>query len=85
MYFIWHFSTVSKVLISTGDTRNYNGKKTEVIDMEHSNVKCKDIGDFPMEVQDAVGANLASMKIIFGGRMTNALFTRTGDGNILQL
>ena len=58
-------------MISTGDTRNYNGKKTEVIDMENSNVKCKDLDDFPMEVFDAVGANLASTKIICGGGMAS--------------
>ena len=64
--FIWHFSTETKVLISTGFPL-ISGNKTEVIDLESSNVQCKDLEDFPIEYSQAVYANLASMPIICGG------------------
>ena len=71
VYFIYHFSTVSKILISTGwDAENYI-KNTEVIDSENSNVICEDLEDFSMEIDNAVGANLASMPIICGGALEN--------------
>ena len=44
---------------------------TEVIDLEDSNVTCKDLEDFSWRYQDAVGANLASMPIICGGYFNN--------------
>ena len=61
-----YFSTVSKVLITTGYPRK-SGTKAEVIDLENSNVVCKDLDDFPLETYYAVGANLASKPIICGG------------------
>ena len=57
----------TKVIISTGYPRNSFTKATEVIDLEDSNVMCEDLKDFPMELDDAVGANLASTPIICGG------------------
>ena len=53
-------------MISTGFPLN-SGNKTEVIDLENGNVKCKDLEDFPIENSQAVYANLASMPIICGG------------------
>ena len=53
-------------MISTGFPLN-SGNKTEVIDLENGNVKCKDLEDFPIENSHAVYANLASMPIICGG------------------
>ena len=63
---IINFSTEPKVLISTGFPLN-SGNKTEVIDLENSNVKCKDLEDFPIENSQPVYANLASQPIICGG------------------
>ena len=40
---------------------------SEVIDSEDSNIICEDLEDFPMEIEGAVGANLASTPIICGG------------------
>jgi hypothetical protein len=67
---IWHFFTVSKVLISTGYPYK-SAKMTEVIDLEDNNVTCKDLEDFSWRYQGAVGANLASMPIICGGHFSN--------------
>ena len=53
-------------MISTGFPLN-SGNKTELIDLENSIVKCKDLEDFPIENSQAVYANLASMPIICGG------------------
>jgi hypothetical protein len=36
--------------------------------VENSNVICKDLEDFPIEVYAAIGTNLTSMPIICGGR-----------------
>ena len=44
---------------------------TEVIDLENNNVICKDLDDFPLEISDAVSANLASLPIICGGSSFN--------------
>ena len=51
----------TKVMISTGR------KTTEVIDLADSNVKCEDLEDFPISIDAAIGANLASTPIICGG------------------
>jgi hypothetical protein len=48
--------------------------KTEVIDLEDSNVICEDLEDFTMEIQGAVGANLASTPIICGGYFYNGSY-----------
>ena len=48
--------------------------KSEVIDLENSNIVCKDLDDFPMGISDAVGANLASMPIICGGVFNNGSY-----------
>ena len=61
----------TKVMISTGGPRSSATKTTEVIDSEDSNVICEDLEDFPIEIADAVGANLASMAIICGGLVDN--------------
>ena len=53
-------------MISTGFPTN-SGTKTEVIDLEDSNIICEDLEDFPIEIDGAVGANLASTPIICGG------------------
>jgi len=59
----------TKILISTGDP--WTAKKTEVIDLEDSKVICEDLEDFPMEIDGAVGAKLASTPIICGGSFNN--------------
>ena len=56
----------TKIMISTGDPSDY-ARKTEVIDLEDSNVICEDLQDFPVELAYAVGANLASTPVICGG------------------
>ena len=61
---VQHSST--KIMISTGSYPSPT-KTTEVIDLEDSNVMCEDLEDFPMELEAAVGANLASTPIICGG------------------
>ena len=53
--------------------------KTEVIDLEDSNVICEDLENFPMEISDAVGANLASTPIICGGYFSNGSAVHTSD------
>ena len=61
------FSTAPKVLVTTGYPKNSGTRKTEVIDVENSNVICKDLEDFPVDLYAASGANLTSMPIICGG------------------
>ena len=64
---------MSKVLISTGYPSNV-AIKTEVIDLEDSNVICKDLDNFPIEINEVVGANLASTPIICGGQVYNGSY-----------
>ena len=58
-------------MITTGYP-SYSSKKTEVIDLENSDIKCKDLDVFPMEIFLGVGAKLASMPIICGGLFYDA-------------
>merc|ERR1712226_467644 len=63
---VQHSST--KVMISTGNLNMDSTKKTEVIDLEDSNVICNVLEDFPMDIDAAVGATLAITPIICGGK-----------------
>ena len=60
-----------------------------MIDLENSDIKCKDLDVFPMEIFLGVGAKLASMPIICGGLFYDAftiehssdqclIYTKTG-------
>ena len=66
---VQHSST--KVMISTGNLNMDSTKKTEVIDLEDSNVICNVLEDFPMDIDAAVGATLAITPIICGGKFNN--------------
>ena len=57
-------------MLSTGYPSNVS-TKTEVIDLEDSNVVCKDLDNFPIELYGSVGGNLASIPIICGGEFYN--------------
>ena len=63
-------------MISTG-----NPKNTEVIDLEDSNVECEDLEDYPMEVDNAFGASLASTPIICGGYFHTSGFDASGHSS----
>ena len=68
-----HFSTVSKVLISRGHAGlNYNGSNfTEVIDLEKSNVICKDLDDVPISSNHP--NNIKYSGLCFVGFYTNSV------------
>ena len=69
------------ILVSTG-YQNYGGTgwnfdpatKTEIINIENSNVTCQDLEDFPYEIQGAVGSNIGSSPVICGGNNKNACY-----------
>ena len=67
------FSTVPKVLISTGYPRG-PGKKTRVLNLEKSDEHCQDLADFPIATYFATGSNLTSIPIICGGTNSNSCF-----------
>ena len=60
-------STVSKVMISSGWPRSSSTRTTEIIDVIDAGTTCTDLGKFPIEVSNAVGANLRGVPIICGG------------------
>ena len=48
--------------------------KTEIINIENSNVTCQDLEDFPLQTQGAVGSNIGSSPVICGGSNKNACY-----------
>ena len=64
---LYHIPSAPKVLVTTGLSSNSGTKRTEVIDVENSDITCKDLEDFPMDSWAATGTNLTSMPIICGG------------------
>ena len=63
-----HSFAGSKLMISTGYP-TFHSQNTEVIDLEDSSIICQDLHNFPMAITGAIGANLASMPIICGGKL----------------
>ena len=69
------------ILVSTG-YQNYGGTgwnfdpatKTEIINIENSNVTCQDLEDFPVQTHGAVGSNIGSSPVICGGGNKNACY-----------
>ena len=72
------------ILVSTGLQKfklngNYQwneepATKTEIINIENSNVTCQDLEDFPLQTLGAVGSNIGSSPVICGGNNKNACY-----------
>ena len=66
------FFAVSKILVSTGSPRGSATKTTEMINIDNevltSHVNCKDLDDYPLKIDGAVGSNMGSFPVLCGGR-----------------
>jgi hypothetical protein len=69
-------STGTKVLITTGYVDEESGSSsttTEVVDVV-SGQSCADLDDFPLSLDDAVGANLNGTPAVCGGSLSGSIY-----------
>ena len=64
-YFL--FSETFDILVSTGYPLDSATKTTEIINIDDDSSTCKDLGEYPLKIQGAVGFNMGSMPVICGG------------------
>ena len=60
------FFIVTKILVSTGNPLSF-ATKTEIINLDNESLTCKDLEDYPLVIQGAVGSNTGSFPVICGG------------------
>ena len=53
-------------MITTGQPRSSATSKTEIVDVANG-LSCSDMADFPVELSNAVGANLGDTLVVCGG------------------
>ena len=56
-----------KILVSTGFPWNSATTTTEIINLENESLTCQDLGNYPIEMDSAVGFNIGSFLVICGG------------------
>ena len=54
------------ILVSTGYPLS-SATKTEIINTDNSGLTCKDLEEYPLQIQGAVGFNMGSLPVICGG------------------
>ena len=54
------------ILVSTGYPRS-SATKTEIINTDNSGLTCKDLEEYPLQIERAVGFNMGSLPVICGG------------------
>ena len=57
------------ILVSTGYSLSSgpSATKTEIINTDNSGLTCKDLEEYPLQTQLAVGFNMGSLPVICGG------------------
>ena len=58
--------SVPMILVSTGYPRS-SATKTEIINTDNSGLTCKDLEEYPLQINSAVGFNMGSLPVICGG------------------
>ena len=72
-YFL--FSETFDILVSTGYPLDSATKTTEIINIDDDSSTCKDLGEYPLKIQGAVGFNMGSMPVICGGRLDGLTYS----------
>ena len=54
------------ILVSTGYPPS-SATKTEIINTDNSGLTCKDLEEYPLQIDQAVGFNMGSLPVICGG------------------
>ena len=54
------------ILVSTGYPFS-SATTTEIINTDNSGLTCKDLGEYPLQINSAVGFNVGSLPVICGG------------------
>ena len=58
------------ILVSTGFPYSSATKTTEIINIDNGGLTCKDLEDYPLQIQGAVGFNMGSLPVVCGGSST---------------
>ena len=62
------FFSVPLILVSTGSpTQSVSSTKTEIINIDNNGLTCKDLEEYPLQIDGAVGFNMGSLPVICGG------------------
>ena len=70
------------ILVSTGFPYGtyyntiYNTRTTEIINIDNGGLTCKDLGEYPLQIQGAVGGNMGSGPFICGGSNVSTIFNQ---------
>ena len=60
------FFSVPLILVSTGSP-SISSTKTEIINIDNNGLTCKDLEEYPLQIDGAVGFNMGSLPVICGG------------------
>ena len=63
------------ILVSTGYPLS-SATKTEIINTDNSGLTCKDLEEYPLQIQGAVGGNMGSVPVICGGSNVSTIFNQ---------
>ena len=64
--FSFFFFSVPLILVSTGSP-SISSTKTEIINIDNKGLTCKDLEEYPLQIDGAVGFNMGSLPVICGG------------------
>ena len=70
------FFSVPMILVSTGYPRNSATTTTEMINIDNSGLTCKDLEEYPLQINSAVGFNMGSLPVICGGYDGSTIFNQ---------
>ena len=60
-------SLSDKILIVNGSPRNTDSQSAEIIDLNHSNARCKFLAEYPLQIDEASGGLVGNIPVICGG------------------
>ena len=55
------------ILVSTGSPYSSATNTTEIVNIDNDGLTCKDLEEYPLQIQRAVGFSMGSMPVICGG------------------
>ena len=55
------------ILVSTGFPYSSATKTTEIINIDNGGLTCKDLEEYPLQIQGGVGFSMGSLPVICGG------------------
>ena len=68
------FLVFDSILVSTGYPK-FSATKTEIINTDNSGLTCKDLEEYPLQIEGAVGFNMGSLPVICGGQESGSTYS----------